>query len=143
MSPSRRKRIFYMPADHIIEYHDKVIKKHGGRGGLYPDSGGRVESVLHTVQYYSGLRYRSLVGKAAYLMYLLIKGHSFPDGNKRTGILSGMVFLHLNGFDLEANETELEEFACWLADSSPSEKDQVITKMMNWLRPRIIKTKNT
>ena len=56
-------------------------------------------------------------GLVAYLMYLIIKGHIFPDGNKRTGLLSGMVFLNINGFHLHANEKELEQFAINVAES--------------------------
>jgi len=55
--------------------------------------------------------------KTAYLMYLIIKGHIFPDGNKRTGLLSGMVFLRVNGFVLEAEQHSVEKFAEWVADS--------------------------
>lgn len=93
MERKKTARVFYIAPEDVIEYHNSLIKEHGGLGGIYPDSYDKARSVILTVQYYSGLRYRSLAGKAAYLMYLIIKGHLFPDGNKRTGALSGMAFL--------------------------------------------------
>ena len=44
--------------------------------------------------------YPSLFEKAAVIIHSLIKDHPFIDANKRTGMLSGWVFLSLNGFFL-------------------------------------------
>lgn len=40
---------------------------------------------------------------AAYLFHL-VKNHPFVDGNKRVGAVSGLVFLILNGFELDVHE---------------------------------------
>ncbi len=38
---------------------------------------------------------------AAYLFHI-VQNHSFVDGNKRTGAVSALVFLDLNGIDIDA-----------------------------------------
>jgi death-on-curing protein len=45
---------------------------------------------------------------AAYLFHI-VQNHPFIDGNKRTGTVAAIVFLSLNGIELEADETQLEE----------------------------------
>ena len=45
---------------------------------------------------------------AAYLFHI-VQNHPFVDGNKRTGTAAAIVFLSLNGIELEANETQLEK----------------------------------
>lgn len=49
--------------------------------------------------------------KAAALIHSLIKGHAFVDANKRTGILSGWVFLSLNGTVSALDQDQLYELA--------------------------------
>jgi len=44
---------------------------------------------------------------AAYVFHI-VENHPFVDGNKRTGIVSALVFLELNEFEVEADENSLE-----------------------------------
>ena len=44
---------------------------------------------------------------AAYLFHI-ISNHPFIDGNKRTGAAASIVFLALNGIELEADEQSFE-----------------------------------
>jgi death-on-curing protein len=45
---------------------------------------------------------------AAYLFHLA-KNHPFVDGNKRTALACALVFLDLNGVEIIADASELEE----------------------------------
>lgn len=69
----------------------------------------------------------SIVEKAAALCWYIIRDHIFYDGNKRTGLLSALIFLEENGytFDLDRNVIDItvavacgaisfEEFVAWL-----------------------------
>ena len=47
--------------------------------------------------------YPDLSHKAGLLMYNIIANHIFQDGNKRTGLEAGIVFLRINGFNLSQN----------------------------------------
>ena len=44
---------------------------------------------------------------AAYL-YHLVKKHAFVDGNKRVATVAALVFLELNGIEVDAEETAFE-----------------------------------
>jgi len=55
--------------------------------------------------------------KAAALMVSLIHNHPFLDGNERTGIAAAAMFLRMNGYQVNATNTELEEFTLRVAQS--------------------------
>ena len=136
MSRRKKKHFIYMPTDDLIEYHELAILRHGGKTGFYPDTHARIESVL-AQQYYAGIKYKTIEARAAYLIYLINKGHLFEDGNKRTSLLTGMAFLELNGFILNADDGELEAFALKVASSEPKNKDWVISQMTKWIGARL------
>jgi death-on-curing protein len=52
---------------------------------------------------------------AAYLFHI-IRNHPFVDGNKRTGVVSALVFLILNGVELSADEDSLENMVISVAE---------------------------
>lgn len=67
----------------------------------------------------------SLQQKAARLGYGLIKNHAFIDGNKRIGVHAMLVFLALNGIELQYTQPELAEMGLCVADGSLSFEDMV------------------
>lgn len=68
---------------------------------------GLVESALGAAFFQlegSGFVHGDLQEIAAALCYKITKNHAFADGNKRTAAISSIVFLQLNGWDLEFEE---------------------------------------
>lgn len=60
--------------------------------------------------------YATIFEKAAVLMRGIIADHPFLDGNKRTGVMSALIFLNLNGYDTsKLTDKELEDFAVQVA----------------------------
>lgn len=59
--------------------------------------------------------YPSLQQKAARLSFGLVKNHPFIDGNKRIGAHAMLVFLALNGIDLQYSQMELSDVILRLA----------------------------
>jgi len=57
-----------------------------------------------------------LYQKAAVLTRGIIADHPFADGNKRTGIMSGLIFLNLNQVDtVKLSDKNMEDFAVKIA----------------------------
>ena len=50
-----------------------------------------------------------------------VRNHPFVDGNKRSGILAGAVFLSINGYDFEPEETAIVKMIVGLAASEVDE----------------------
>lgn len=51
--------------------------------------------------------YPTLQAQATRLRYGLVENHPFADGNKRIGAHAMLIFLALNGVELEYNQQEL------------------------------------
>jgi len=83
--------------------------------------------------------YPTLETRAAHLLYFVIKNHPFSDGNKRSGALLFVDFLHRNGRLMQANGTPvvndvgLAALALLVAESKPADKDVLIRLIMNML----------
>lgn len=84
--------------------------------------------------------YPTLEEKAAMLLYLIVKNHSFVDGNKRIGASCFLYFLDQNEMLYDSKGASLVDSATLfaltllIAESSPSEKDtilQVIISVLN------------
>ncbi len=96
--------IEYLTKADIIRINIRTIDSHGGNfvppdNLLHPSS---LEYLVEAVQaeLFGEPIYPSIPEKAAYYMYSIIANHVFQDGNKRTGLAGALVFLKLNGFDV-------------------------------------------
>lgn len=82
--------------------------------------------------------YPSLEEKAANLLYLITKNHSFSDGNKRIAAALFLYFLDKNGVLFESGKKIIDDYALvaitiMVAESKPSEKDTMIKLIMNFI----------
>lgn len=78
---------------------------------------GLLDSACHRPQ--AGLlgqaAYPALAGKAAALMHSLAGNHGLVDGNKRLALLATVVFLRINGYDLDLTDDEAFELTVSVA----------------------------
>ena len=81
----------------------------------------------------------SVEQKSANLLYYIIKGHPFTDGNKRIGAYLFVLFLHKNGIlhksngEVKINDNALASLALLVATSAPEQKEIIIRLVMNML----------
>ena len=99
----------------ILLIHDQLIAETGGSSGLRDE--GMLDSALNSPFQTFGVEdvYPSLQQKAARLCFGLVKNHPFVDGNKRIGAHAMLVFLALNGIELQHSQTELSDVILQLA----------------------------
>ncbi len=97
-------------------------------------------NLLNIYQTFGGVELLpSVEQKAANLLYYVIKGHPFNDGNKRIGAYLFVLFLHKNGIlyktngEVKINDNALASLALLVATSAPEQKDIIIKLVMNML----------
>lgn len=97
-------------------------------------------SCIETIyQTYDGIDlYKSAEEKASNLLYLIVKNHSFIDGNKRIAAVMFLYYLNKNNLLYRDNETIIDEKALvaltlLIAQSNPKEKSILIDLIMNFL----------
>ncbi len=94
--------------------------------------------ILSLYQTFGGKElYPTIENKASNLLYLIIKDHSFSDGNKRIGSFLFVYFLDKNNYlykksgEKKINDNALTALALLVAESKPEEKDLLIKIIMN------------
>jgi len=102
---------------HSIEFvealHAEQLRLHGGAAGIR-DSG-MLESALNRPQQKQQYGSPDLAELAAAYLFGIAKNHPFVDGNKRTALAAADLFLHFNGFSLEADQDDLTQLVLMVA----------------------------
>ena len=116
----------------VLLLHEQLVAETGGSPGLRPGlrDEGMLDSALNApFQTFGGEDvYPSLQQKAAHLCFGLVKNHPFVDGNKRIGAHVMLVFLALNGIELQYTQTELSDIILQLAAGTIQSSD-----LLNWV----------
>ncbi len=118
----------------ITEIKKRLIVKKEATDIFGNESDYKFESIIKNLyQTFSGKKlYQSTEIMAANLLYLIIKDHSFTDGNKRIGSFLFVYFLDKNNYlhrasgEKKINDNALAALALLIAESNPKEKEQLI-----------------
>ena len=86
----------FLTLSHVIRIHDDMIAEYGGTAGIL-NCGALESAVAMPQQSFGGeFLHSSLPEMAAAYSFHIIMGHCFIDGNKRTGMASGSIFILMN-----------------------------------------------
>jgi prophage maintenance system killer protein len=117
-----------------------LLRQKFGSGGLFGNEKDRsFDSSINTIyQTFDGNElYPSIEEKAAMLLYLVTKNHSFSDGNKRIAAFLFLWFLQNNGILYKADGSRLVEnntlvaLTLMIAESRTEEKDIMVKVVVN------------
>ncbi len=99
--------ILYLSIEQVEALHASQVEGYGGAAGLR-DRGALEAAIARPAMTFDGEDlYPDIASKAAALMHSLLMNHPFVDGNKRIGAHAAIVFLLVNGSDLEASSEDL------------------------------------
>lgn len=104
----------------ILLLHSQLISGTGGSDGLRDV--GLLESAINSPfqQFGNEDLYPTIQQKASRLCFGLVNNHPFIDGNKRIGAHVMLVFLALNGIELEYTQDDLSSTILKLASNETS-----------------------
>lgn len=104
------------------------LREHGGLAGIR-DENAREAALARPRQKWHYQPKTGLPALAAAYGFGLSGSHPYRDGNKRVAFVVMVVFLELNGWSFEADETEVVRAMVASADGSLPEK-----RLATWLR---------
>ena len=98
---------FFFSVEEVIFLHDEQLVRFGGAAGIRDP--GLLESAVGTPQASFGgeFLHPDVFSMAAAYAFHIAQNQPFVDGNKRTGLLSAIVFLELNGMKISDPECHL------------------------------------
>lgn len=112
--------------------HFDQLREHGGRPGVR-DEGALEAALARPLHKWAYEPKPDLATLAAAYGYGLATGHPYVDGNKRAAFLAMVIFLGLNGHDLDASEPEVVTVMLGLASGQMKER-----ALADWLRGRLV-----
>jgi death on curing protein len=112
----------------VLAIHDRVLALHGGAKGLR-DRGLLQSALARPRQHHAYASSSDIAEMAALYTAGIVRNHPFLDGNKRTGLVVGVLFLELNGFDFRAREEDATQAVLDLASGTLDE-----SAYADWLR---------
>ena len=112
-----------LTTEQVLAMHSGLIEVFGGDAGIRDE--GLLESALAAPFHTFGNQplLQTVHQKAVRLGYGLIKNHPFVDGNKRIGAHIMLVFLAINGIELEYTQEELYTIILEVAASEATYDD--------------------
>ena len=109
------KQIKFLTLDEILYIHQDQITRYGGVQGIR-DFGLLQSAVAMPMAQFDGVYlHPDLNAMASAYLFHITRNHPFIDGNKRAGVVSAIVFLKLNGVEISADESSLEEMVLSVA----------------------------
>jgi len=119
----------YLASQDILAIHNELISEIGGSHGIR-DVGLLLSLTERPKASLGGKElHRGVFKKAAVYLESLARYHVFIDGNKRTAISASARFLFLNGFELTADNKEIEDFVLSVVLKKPS-----LETIANWFQ---------
>ncbi len=99
--------IIFLTLEDVLTIHTDQIDRYGGSPELRDE--GLLASAVNMPQATFGgaFLHADLFEMAAAYLFHLVQNHPFVDGNKRAGAAAALVFLDLNGIELEIPEDAL------------------------------------
>ena len=121
--------IRFLSVDDVLAIHADTIAHEGGLAGIREP--GLLESAVLMPQQQFGSEYLhdGLPAMAAAYLFHIAQNHAFLDGNKRTAVLSALVFLAVNDVEALPDPAALERTTLAVAASRCS-KDE----LTDWMR---------
>lgn len=105
----------FLSAEDVLTLHADLVDLYGGEHGVR-DMGLLDSAVAQPQASFGGQDlHQDLFEMAAAYLYHLVQNHPFFDGNKRTGAVAAMVFLDLNGIEIDAPKGSLYDLTMAVA----------------------------
>ena len=116
----------------VIAIHSRQLAEHGGIDGIRDK--GLLESALFRPKNKFFYENPSIFELASAYGCGIVKNHPFIDGNKRTSYVVTRTFIKLNGYDIQASETE--KYDIWIGVASNQINEDELSA---WIEKKSIK----
>ena len=122
------KRPLWIDARALLLLHAESLAEHGGLVGMRDEAA--FESAMARPRQVLTYEPKCDVARlAAAYGFGLVRNHPFSDGNKRAGFLAILLFLDLNGYQLDVEQAEAIRIIFGVAAGKVSESE-----LAEWIR---------
>ncbi len=114
----------FLSVEDVLSLHTDQVALYGGDHGIR-DLGLLESAVAQPRATFGGeFLHKDLFEMAAAYMFHIVQNHPFLDGNKRTGAVTALVFLDVNGVEIDAPKGSIYDLTMSVA-TGQADKTQV------------------
>lgn len=113
----------FLGLDEVIEIHNDQIRRYGGRHGIRDVELLKSAVAMPTACFAGDYLHTDIYEMAAAYLFHIARNHPFLDGNKRTGAVASIVFLMMNGIELDADEDSFEKMVLSVAEGKTDKSE--------------------
>jgi death-on-curing protein len=126
----------FLGLDEVLELHEDQLRHYGGMPGVRDL--GLLESALAVpaATFDGRLLHESVFEMAAAYLVHIAQNHPFVDGNKRTALMTAIVFLGLNQRSVEATPDALTRLVLDVAERKRSKAEVAVFLQRNTRKMR-------
>lgn len=130
------EHINYLTKTDILTAHSIGFNQYGGTLDGYDESCVERRVIDPLAEYFGVEMYPGVFMKAAVYWHRITTSHCFNDGNKRTGLISTLLFLEMNGYEVIVDDDSLYDYCLKIANhkTRPS-----IKEVENWIKEHAVK----
>ncbi len=117
--------IIFLTLDEVIELQKNELHLYGGKFGIREQS--LLESAVFAPQagFDGKYLYKDIYEMAGIYLFHICQNQAFVDGNKRTAVVSAIVFLELNGIDFIADKNNLFNITLQIANKEITDRSVI------------------
>lgn len=113
----------FLDLDNVLRLHRSLIEHYGGPDGTRDMALLQSAVAMPQAGYGGQLLHSDIFEMAAAYLYHIVQNHPFIDGNKRTGAAAAIVFLSMNGIEIDADEDGLVTLTIDVATGRSGKKE--------------------
>ena len=124
-----RKSVKYLSEGEVIAINEEMVAHFGGLHGVKDSN--MLSLAVGRPQMSIAFQdaYKTIFDKAASMFHSIINNHPFLDGNKRTSLLSAVLFLEYNGWKVKFTRKEAVKFT-----RRAHNQDYTVEQISKWLK---------
>ena len=126
----------FLTLSEVVLILEDQIRRYGGEFGVRDLFLLSSALAMPQAQYSGSYLHETIFDQAAAYAFHLCQNHPFLDGNKRVGLASALVFLKLNGYEVEDPEEELYELMMSVA-AGGAQKNDIAAVFRRLSRPEL------
>ena len=113
----------FLDIERVLRTHLSLIEAYAGEPGVR-DIGLLLSAIATPQASFGGdLLHKDLFEMAAAYLFHIVQNHPFMDGNKRTGAAAAVIFLDMNGVEIDADEEGLVDLTLRVATGSAGKQE--------------------
>jgi death on curing protein len=110
------KEPIFLGLDEVIEIHHDQITRYGGPPGIRDIELLKSAIAMPSVWFGGNYLHNNIYEMSAAYLFHIVRNHPFIDGNKRTGAAAAVVFLLMNGIELDVDDDSFEKLVRSVAE---------------------------